>query len=66
MQREDVMLEWIFLPHKLSKKLKTYVEKISELIFKGKLRLHQLTGVDPAEVVLPSINEEIDQLWVET
>ena len=66
MQREDVILEWIFLPHKPSKKLKTYVEKISELIFKGKLRLRQLTGMDPAEIVVPLTNEEIDQLWVES
>ncbi|KAL6085325.1 hypothetical protein STEG23_029139 [Scotinomys teguina] len=26
MQREDVILEWIFLPHKANKKLKTYIE----------------------------------------
>ena len=37
MQRDDIILEWIFLPHKLSKKLKTYVENVSELILKGKL-----------------------------
>ncbi|KAL6087171.1 hypothetical protein STEG23_033627, partial [Scotinomys teguina] len=34
MQREDVILEWIFLPHKPNKKLKTYIEKISDLIHK--------------------------------
>ncbi|KAL6092030.1 hypothetical protein STEG23_026833, partial [Scotinomys teguina] len=34
MQREDVILEWIFLPHKPNKKLKTYIEKISGLIHK--------------------------------
>ncbi|KAL6089298.1 hypothetical protein STEG23_037025, partial [Scotinomys teguina] len=33
--REDVILEWIFLPHKPNKKLKTYIEKISDLIHKG-------------------------------
>ena len=32
MQREDIILEWIFLSHKLSKKFKIYVEKISKLI----------------------------------
>ncbi|KAL6077533.1 hypothetical protein STEG23_006731, partial [Scotinomys teguina] len=32
--REDVILEWIFLPCKPNKKLKTYVEKISDLIHK--------------------------------
>ncbi|KAL6084271.1 hypothetical protein STEG23_038369 [Scotinomys teguina] len=35
MQREDVILEWIFLPRKPNKKLKTYIEKISDLIHKG-------------------------------
>ncbi|KAL6085349.1 hypothetical protein STEG23_022272 [Scotinomys teguina] len=35
MQMEDVILEWIFLPHKPNKKLKTYIEKISDLIHKG-------------------------------
>ena len=38
MQREDIILEWLFIPHKPSKKLKTYVEKVSELIIKCKLR----------------------------
>ncbi|KAL6031726.1 hypothetical protein STEG23_005675 [Scotinomys teguina] len=33
-QREDVILEWIFLPCKPNKKLKTYIEKISDLIHK--------------------------------
>ena len=37
-----------FLPHKQSKKLKTYVEKVSELIIKGKLKLRQLAGIDPS------------------
>ncbi|KAL6045251.1 hypothetical protein STEG23_009543, partial [Scotinomys teguina] len=35
MQREDVILELIFLPCKANKKLKTYIEKISDLIHKG-------------------------------
>ncbi|KAL6082528.1 hypothetical protein STEG23_004612 [Scotinomys teguina] len=63
MQREDVILEWIFLPRKPNKKLKTYVEKISDLIHKGKLRLRQLTGMDPAEIVIPLTNEEVSLLW---
>ncbi|MGE9714897.1 hypothetical protein ACQP3F_24940 [Escherichia coli] len=63
MQREDTILEWIFLPHKQNKKLKTYIEKISDLILKGKLRLHQLTGKDPAEIIVPLTSEEISSLW---
>ena len=34
MQREDIILEWIFIPHKPSKKLKTYVENISGINYK--------------------------------
>ena len=63
MQREDTILEWIFLPHKPSKKLKTYVEKVSELIIKGKLRLRQLAGIDPAEIIVPFTADEIKKLW---
>lgn len=65
MQREDYILEWIFLAHKQSKKLKTYIEKVSELILKGKLRLRQLVGMDPAEIVVPFTNAEIASLWVQ-
>ena len=32
MQRDDIILEWIFLPHKPSKTLKPYVENFSEMI----------------------------------
>ncbi|KAL6030739.1 hypothetical protein STEG23_004758 [Scotinomys teguina] len=40
MQREDVILEWIFLPCKPNKKLKTYIEKISDLIHKDFLSIY--------------------------
>ncbi|KAL6043499.1 hypothetical protein STEG23_013971, partial [Scotinomys teguina] len=62
-QREDVILEWIFLPCKPNKKLKTYIEKISDLIHKGKLRLCQLIGMDPAEIIVPLTHEEVSSLW---
>lgn len=52
MQREDIILGWIFLLHKQSKKLKTYVERISYLILKGKLHLQQLTGTDLAKTIV--------------
>ena len=45
--------------HKQNKKLQTYIEKISHLILKGKLRLCQLPGKDPAEIIVPLTNEEI-------
>lgn len=64
MQSKDYILKWIFLTHKHSKKLKTY-NKVSELILKGKMRLPQLVGMDPAEVVLPFTNSEIASLWAQ-
>ncbi|KAL6031325.1 hypothetical protein STEG23_000678 [Scotinomys teguina] len=66
MQREDIILEWIFLPNQHSKNLKTLVEKISELILKGKSRLQQLAGIDPAEIVIPLTKEDIEKLWAES
>ena len=63
MQRDNIILEWIFLPHKPSEKLKTYVKKVFELIIKGKLRLCQLAGIDPAEIIVPFTADEIKKLW---
>ncbi|KAL6073774.1 hypothetical protein STEG23_014454 [Scotinomys teguina] len=67
MQREDVILEWIFLPYKPNKKLKTYIEKISDLIHKDthpsskdqKQRHKELEAmpddeVVPGEAMMPS------------
>ena len=39
------------------------MEKVSELLIKGKLRLHQLTSVDPAECIVSFIVDEIKRLW---
>ena len=61
MQMEDYILEWIFLAHKQGKKLKAYMEMVSELLLK-KERLQKLVGMDPAEIVVPFINAEIDSL----
>lgn len=36
MQMEDYILEWIFLAHKQGKKLKAYMEIVSELLLKIK------------------------------
>lgn len=41
------------------------MEKVSELVQKGKLKLHQLPETDPAEIVVPFINDKIDSLWAE-
>ena len=40
------------------------MEKVSELIIKGKLRLCQLAGIDPAEIIVPFTADEIKKkLW---
>jgi hypothetical protein len=62
MQREDYILQWIFLAHKQSKKFKTYIEKFSKLILKGKMRPHQLARMDPSEIVHLT-NAEIASFW---
>ena len=65
MQMEDYILEWIFLAHKQGKKLKAYIEMVSELLLKKRERLQKLVGMDPAEIVVPFINAEIDSLWTQ-
>lgn len=63
-QREDSIMEWIFLAHKQGKKLKTYIEKISELIIRSRIRLHQMSGTKLAEIVVTLTNAEIISSWV--
>ncbi|KAL6063778.1 hypothetical protein STEG23_037915, partial [Scotinomys teguina] len=53
--REDVILEWIFLPCKPNKKLKTYIEKISDLIHKGYIEA-EFTGSLASPDAQPSSN----------
>ena len=65
MQMEDYILEWIFLAHKQGKKLKAYIEMVSELLLKKRERLQKLVGMDPAEIVVPFINAEIESLWTQ-
>ena len=57
------MLEWMLLAHKLSKNIKTYAENVSELFLKGKLGLHQLAVISPAEIVLLFNIAIIASLW---
>lgn len=35
------------------------------MILNGKLRFHQLVGIDKAEIVIPFSNDEIDLLWTQ-
>ncbi|KAL6038153.1 hypothetical protein STEG23_014533, partial [Scotinomys teguina] len=66
MQREDVILEWIFLPRKPNKKLKTYIEKISDLIhkvFKTHTAMLHSSYVESSEGRCPSTEEWIKKMW---
>lgn len=47
-----------------SKKLKTYIEKVSDLIIKGRIRLYELSVTDTAKIVVPFTNAEIMSLCV--
>jgi hypothetical protein len=39
-------------------------KKVSDLIINGRIRLHQLSGIYLAEIVVPFTNVEIILLWV--
>ena len=39
------------------------MEKVYELIIKGKLKLRQLAGKDLAEIIVPFTTDEIKKLW---
>lgn len=58
MQREDSILEWIFLSQKQNKMFLNW-------FWKEKLRLYQLSGIDPAEIGVTFTNAEIASLWTE-
>lgn len=63
MKKEDNILEQMFLAYKQSKKKKTKnVEKVSDSIMKGRIRLYQFAGI--AEIIVPYTNAEIASLWI--
>ena len=39
------------------------MENVSKLIIKGKLRLRQLAGIDPKEIIVPFSTDKIKKLW---
>ena len=41
---------------------KNLCRKVSELIIIGKLRLHQLSGIDSAEIIMPFTSDELENL----
>lgn len=62
---QDGISEWIFLPNHSHKRLKTYLNKIIEIIQKGRRRMHQLVGQDPASIILDLSKTEVECLYME-
>ena len=61
--QDKKILERLFLPHKDTKRLSTYLLKIANLIIKGCLRLRQLIAQDPREIVVALTQDEIRQSY---
>ena len=49
----------IFLPHKLSKNNRSYMEKVSKFILKGKLNARK----DPTKIVVSFSKDKIEKSW---
>ena len=49
--QEKGLIEWVFLPNSFSKKLTTYMYKLSFLIQKGCHHIVQLSGYEPYQIV---------------
>lgn len=61
MQREVIILIGYFCY--TGRVGKTYIENVSELIAKGKMRLHWLARTDLSESVAPFTSTEIASFW---
>ena len=55
-------LEWIHLPAQAKKVVASYPGLIATLILKGRKRSIELFGKEPAEIVIPYKNEQLDAL----
>ena len=58
----EAINEWVFLPHKQTKLLTTYVDMVSKLIFKMITRIQQLSGYDPKTIIVPFSKTQIEHL----
>jgi hypothetical protein len=51
-QESDIITERIFLQNEENKRLSTYLEKMAQLILKGRQRFRQLSGQDLTTIIL--------------
>ena len=51
LHQDNNILEWLFLANKAIKKIHPYIDKLAELIIKGRHRAHQLFGADPVKII---------------
>jgi hypothetical protein len=49
------------LPNKENKQLSTYLDKMTQLILKGRQRFRQLSGQDLTTIILPLTNDQIEK-----
>ena len=59
----EAINEWVFLPHKQTKLLTTYVDMVGKLIFKMITRIQQLSGYNPKTIVVPFSKTQIEHLY---
>lgn len=55
-------LKWIFLSNKISKRLATYIDRLAELIIKGRHHCRQLWGGDPSLIISQFTHSQITYL----
>lgn len=59
LMQDTNIIEWMSLGHKPKEKLEASVNKVCDLVTRGRLRLRQLTGQDPAEMIVPYKDSQI-------
>jgi hypothetical protein len=60
--QENSPLEWLYLKHKETKGLTSYIDLISSLIIQGRTRCLQILGFDPQLIILPLTNKQFENL----
>ena len=55
-----VILEWVFLPYQLKKTITSRIELIALLIQRGRTRICELAGSEPAIISIPLTQEYLD------
>ena len=57
------MIEWLFLSHQPQHTITTYITALCQLIIKGRDRVIQLFGHDPAVIHVPLTQVYLQQLY---